>query len=208
MTDQRDVFMSSTLENEARRWAESSLSPHRYQHSAGVATTAFNLAVHHHLPEADKLRIAGWIHDIAKEWPAPRLLATAQEWQIPVSEIEAQAPYLLHGAIAVEMAHRQLGIHDPVITSAVLYHTTGHPAMSRADKVFYLADLIEPLRSFSWVVQARNLAYENIDRAMLFALTHQMRRLLKRGALLDPKALEVRNRLLLDGVELTERSKS
>jgi len=87
-----------------------------------------------------------------------------------------------------------------VTASAVLYHTTGHPAMSRADRLFYLADLVEPSRTFDWIVQLRALVERDLDEALLVALIHQLRRLLHHGVAIDPRTVALYNRLLAEGV--------
>ncbi|MBN2470758.1 MAG: bis(5'-nucleosyl)-tetraphosphatase (symmetrical) YqeK [Anaerolineae bacterium] len=189
------------LEAQARAWAEARLSSHRFLHTEGVVATITQLCAHHQIAEGPALRLAGWIHDAAKELPPEELLAQAEALGIDIRPVERACPDLLHGDVALGLARRELGIDDPVITSAVRYHTTGAPEMSRADRAFYLADLIEPSRSYAWIMQARKLAYEDLDAALLFALTYQLRRLLKRGDIVDPRGIELRNHLLLSGVQ-------
>ena len=52
------------------------------------------------------------------------------------------------------------------------WHTTGKEDMTNLEKIIYLADLIEPSRMFEGVDEIRELAYKNLDSAMLKALTH------------------------------------
>lgn len=193
------------LEARARDWVRGQLSPERFQHTAGVVQAAERLAAHYCPEAAPALRIAGWIHDAAKERPDSDLLTLAEEGGYAIRPVERAYPPLLHGAAAITLARRDLHIDDPVITTAVLYHTTGHPEMTTPDKAFYLADLIEPGRPYAWIAQVRELAADDLDTALLFALTHQLRRLLKKGAVIDPLAVELRNRLLLDGTPLVPR---
>ena len=195
------------LEAEARAWAEERMSPHRFLHTEGVVNTVQKLGTHHAVSELPALRLAAWIHDAAKETPDAELLAQAEALGCTIRPVERACPSLLHGNVALELARRDLGIDDPVVTTAVLYHTTGAPEMSRADRAFYLADLIEPTRSFAWIAQARVLAYQDLDAALLFALTYQLRRLLKRGMVVDPRGIDLRNQLLLSGVTFVPRTR-
>ncbi len=193
------------LEARARSWARARMSPERFDHTIGVVETVTHLAARHDLGSMAALRLAGWIHDAAKELGDGELIAWAERLGYPIRPIERQAPLLLHGAVAALLARQELGLDDPLIFTAATYHTSGHPDMSRADKAFYLADLIEPSRTLGWIEQTRQLAEEDLDKALLFALTRQLRRLLKRGAIIDPRSVELHNRLLLSGVELVAR---
>ncbi|MBN1965274.1 MAG: bis(5'-nucleosyl)-tetraphosphatase (symmetrical) YqeK [Anaerolineae bacterium] len=198
----------SILEARARAWAQARMSAKRFHHSQGVVETVTQLARQHHLEPVNALRLAGWIHDAAKELSDTGLLEHAERFGLPIRPVERQAPLLLHGAVAAELAREELGLHDPVTLSAVTYHITGHPEMSTADKAFYLADLIEPGRDFKEVAQLRRLAAEDLDWALLFGITGQLRHLLKRAAAIDPRVLELRNRLIADGVPLAARDKA
>lgn len=195
----------SPQEAQAREWAQARLSPYRFLHTEGTVETIIRLGSHYQIAALPALRVAGWIHDAAKELPPDELLALAESLGCEIRPVERACPDLLHGEVALALARRDLGLDDPVITSAVRYHTTGAPGMSRADRVFYLADLIEPSRSYAWIMQARELAYQDIDMALLFVLTYQFRRLLKQGAVIDPRGIELRNELLLASVEFVPR---
>ncbi len=196
-----------TLEAKARSWAKTRLSEARFRHTEGVVEMATRLAHRFNVPETASLRLAGWIHDAAKERGDDELLALAKRLGYTVRPVEKNFPFLLHGVVAGLLAREELGIHDPVVATAVEYHTTGHPDMSLADKVFFLADLAEPSRAYPWIDQVRRLAQEDVDTALLFAVTYQLRRLLKRGSAIDPRAIELRNSLLLAGVPLVPRRK-
>lgn len=197
------------IEDLVRDWAEKRMSPHRFLHTTGVVKAITELATHYaqeqHIPA---LRLAAWIHDAAKELPDDQLLAEAERLGCPIRPVERTSPTLLHGIVALAQARSELEIDNPITTSAVLYHTTGDPAMNLTDKLFYLADLIEPTRSFSWIMQVRQLVYQDPDIAMLFALTYQLRRMLKRGMIIDSRGLELRNQLLQANVPLVMRDRT
>lgn len=196
---------ASPQEIQAREWAQARLSPHRFLHTEGVVDTVIRLGTHYQIAALPALRLAGWIHDAAKELPPEELLAQAEAAGCAIRPVERACPDLLHGEVALILARRELGIDDPVVASAVRYHTTGAPGMSQADRLFYVADLVEPSRSYAWIMQARQLAYEDIDVALLFALTYQLRRLLKQGQTVDPRGVELRNELLAAGVRFVPR---
>jgi len=197
----------SPLEAAARTWASQQLSAGRFAHTEAVVTEATGLARRFGIEDPVPLRLAGWIHDAAKERAPADLLHLAEHYRLDIRPVERAHPDLLHGGVALAMARDTLGIDDPRVTSAVLYHTTGHPEMSTADRVFYLADLVEPSRTYGWIDQVRRLletgsSRRDLDAALLFALAHQLRRLLKHGAIVDPRGIDLYNRLRQDGIPL------
>ena len=205
MTDIQPIPDAASLETRIRAWTQTQVSPGRFAHIEGVVATADALG-HQHMPAAvPALRLAGWIHDAAKERPDDELIALAEAGGYPVRPVERAFPVLLHGAAAITLTREQFGLDDPVVIAAVLAHTTGRAGMTLPDKLFYLADLIEPSRTYGWIDQVRVLVQQDVDQALLFAVTYQLRRLLKHGAVIDPRALEMRNDLLLAGVPLATR---
>jgi predicted HD superfamily hydrolase involved in NAD metabolism len=188
-------------EAQARSWAQARMSHDRFRHTQGVVEAATHLAERYRLPTTASLRLAGWIHDAAKEHSNAQLLALAGRLNYPIRPVEQHCPILLHGAVAALLAREDLDLDDPVVFTAAQYHTAGHPDMSDSDKVLYLADLIEPSRTYGWIDQVRRLVEDDLDRALLFAVTAKIRHLLRRGRVVDPRSLELHNKLLLAGVE-------
>ena len=72
--------------------------------------------------------------------------------------------------------------------------------MSSLDKVIYLADLIEPSRKFDGIDEIRKVCYEDLDLAMIKALTHTTGYLLSRGAAVDLNTMKARNYLLYNTI--------
>ena len=87
-------------------------------------------------------------------------------------------------------------IEDKEILSARRWHTTGKENMSKLDKIIYLADMIEPSRDFSGVEELRNVSKDDLDKAMLNALTHTIKYLLEKGCLIDINTMKARNYLV------------
>lgn len=72
------------------------------------------------------------------------------------------------------------GVSESVY-SAIYWHTTGRENMTLAEKIMYLADYIEPTRDFDGLSRLRNLAYADIDSAMLLGLEMSLEDLRQRG---------------------------
>jgi len=68
--------------------------------------------------------------------------------------------------------------------------------MNLLDKIIYLADCIEDGRRYQGVDRIRELACEDLDRALLAAVERTIYSILQRGMLLHPQSVSLRNSLL------------
>lgn len=172
------------------------LSVKRLQHSVGVSKTAEKMAECFGC-DTVKARIAGILHDLAREIPPDELLQRAQAFGIVVNDMEKAEPILLHGPIAAQLAKAEFQIDDIEILQAIFLHTTGGPHMSPLDKIIYLADVIEPNRNCGDLEELRKMAYIDLDKALLMALDQSISYILAQGRLLHPASIEARNELLI-----------
>ena len=176
------------------KWLEKRVTAPRFRHSISVLETVTELADRHGVNQAP-LRMAALLHDCARELSHAELVASAEEFGLPVRDVDRMSPVLLHGKVAAEMASRELGVTDPAVISAMLWHTSGHPDMSLSDEVFYLSDVMEPTRPHDWVQQLRELARENVDRAVLMAIDINIAHLDNTGRIVDPDTFALRDLL-------------
>ncbi|HZK24244.1 MAG TPA: bis(5'-nucleosyl)-tetraphosphatase (symmetrical) YqeK [Oscillospiraceae bacterium] len=170
------------------------LSPKLYAHCAGVAQTAADLAV---LLGCDcqKARLAGWLHDCAREWPAEKLFAFAAHNHIAVDRYTQRAPVILHAPVGAVVA-KKWGITDREILAAIRKHTLGEPEMTTLEQLVYLADKIEPHRSYPGVEALRDLAQQNFQQALIQASANSISYLLEKRQLVHPQALAFWNWLV------------
>jgi len=99
---------------------------------------------------ADEIRIpsderetwirAGLLHDALRDAPEDELRALADD--------PAREPELLHGPAAANVLARQ-GEADAALLSAIRFHTVGSPDWDRTGRALYMADFLEPGRSFA-----------------------------------------------------------
>ena len=68
--------------------------------------------------------------------------------------------------------------------------------MSTLEKIIYIADFIEPLRSFRDVELVRGIAYEDLDAAVLCEAEMLIVFTLMKGKYLHPASLATRNDFL------------
>ncbi len=90
--------------------------------------------------EAVRWAAAGWLHDALRD-ADPRELTEF----IDPADRDFPAP-LLHGPAA---AKRLVDSVDPRLVVAIRYHTIGHPSLDELGRALYLADFLEPGRSFA-----------------------------------------------------------
>jgi predicted HD superfamily hydrolase involved in NAD metabolism len=84
---------------------------------------------------------------------------------------------LLHARLGAALAREQFGVTDAEILSAIEKHTNGAEQMSPLDCVVYLADSLEPNRTFSeraalWDLAQRDLAAATRETMRLSAEKH------------------------------------
>ena len=159
--------MISSLE--AKELVKKRLSEKRYRHVKNVAAAARKLALHYGA-DADKAELAAWLHDIVKECSRGELLQLLQRDAIMAGATAKRPLPVWHGPCAAIYAKHELGVTDPEILSAIACHTTGKVDMSQLDKVMFLADIISDERSFPGVGKLRDLAFKDMDRAVIAAM--------------------------------------
>ena len=129
-----------------------SLSLHkekRRAHTQGVSDTAVQLAQKYGADTQLAAR-AGILHDVTKALTPGEQQALIGRWQLPVTDFERANPQLLHAKTGAAAAQSIFGESDAVV-SAIKYHTTGKPDMTALEKIIYLADMIEPNRTYPGV---------------------------------------------------------
>jgi predicted HD superfamily hydrolase involved in NAD metabolism len=162
-------MIDDALLEDAESYARERLSDKRYAHTLRVAETAERLAKLHGLgPE--RARLAGLLHDTAREIGKEELLRVAEEDGLPIGDFERERPILLHGPVAAKLAREDLGVEDGEILDAVQAHTTGEPGMGPLALALFVADKIEPDREQPGVEDLRELAPVSLHRAARAAL--------------------------------------
>lgn len=166
----------------------------RVAHVIGCSQTAVELARRWGADETDAAR-AGILHDVTKALDGPEQLRLCEKYGIMTDTFERTNTKLLHAKTGSAVAKEIFGENDAVC-SAIYWHTTGKANMSLLEKILYLADYIEPNRSFDGVQKVRKLAFENLDEALLLGLNMAMDELIREGKPLGPRSIEARDYLL------------
>lgn len=142
---------------------QNELKPSRMEHTAYVMQTAIMLAERFGV-DPKKARLAALLHDCAKYLPTERLL--------PYADTEPPILSILHAPAGADYAHDVYGVEDAEVLRAIRLHTTGDADMTELDKVIYLADMIEPSRSFDGVDEIR--AAGSLNEMMRLALSRSI----------------------------------
>lgn len=142
----------------------------RFRHTIGVADTAACLAMRYGV-DVERAYISGLLHDCAKCVKDEVKIQECEDYHIEINETEYASPYLLHAKLGAFYAKKIYGIEDEEICSAIYYHTTGKPDMTRLEQIIFIADYIEPYRNKASDLKViRELAFQDIDRATQIVL--------------------------------------
>ncbi len=172
------------------------LSEKKYKHTLGVAETALRLAKEYDVDE-QKAYIAGLLHDITKELSPKEQMVFCTDYKIELDYVEKNEPKVLHQHTGAYYVRYLLNIEDEEIVRAVRYHTTANKHMTQLDKIIYIADCIEPNRTYDGVEQIRQaLDEKGLDYAMLTALRSSIIEVTNKGTMLHPDTIEAYNRFV------------
>ncbi|OEF96256.1 bis(5'-nucleosyl)-tetraphosphatase (symmetrical) YqeK [Desulfuribacillus alkaliarsenatis] len=167
------------------------LSFQRFEHTKRVIVVAKDLAKHYN-QSIEKVMLAALFHDYAKELPKEKMRNILTDHGR--KDILAMAPAIWHAPVGAYLV--QSYPFGKEIFDAVCYHTTGRKMMSDIEKIIFLADYIEPSRSFPGVEEVRNMTWKNLDEAMYLALNLNIEKLLKKHFLIAEITVDARNYFL------------
>jgi HD superfamily phosphohydrolase YqeK len=138
--------------------------------------------------ERDRWRAAAWLHDALREAPADDL-----RHHVPPMMRDLPGP-LLHGP-ATAARLRAEGCTDESLLNAVAYHTLGHAKLDRVGHALYLADFLEPGRSFSptWRASLRARMPQGMEEVLVETVRSRIEHLLRQGATVRPETLSFWN---------------
>lgn len=177
---------------EIKEALKKTLSNRRYTHSLGVADEARRLAKLYGEDE-EKAYMAGLLHDCAKEIDEP--VKRCQDLGVELDDIMRLNKGLIHGPLGAEIARCDFGINDEEILSAIRWHTVGKAGMTLLEKIIYIADMTEENRDFEGVEKLREAVNSDLDKAILLDIGQHLQVLEKRGAIIHPNTILLRNDL-------------
>lgn len=164
------------------------LNPNRVKHVLGVRDTAVELAQKWGVNPHDAGR-AGILHDITKALDGPLQLTLCDCYGKLLSDFSRRYPKTLHAATGALVAEKIFGENRAVV-DAIHCHTTGKANMNTLEKIIYVADYMEPNRSFPGVEKLRYLAYTDLTQALRLGLEMTLEHLHNQGNEVSPESKE------------------
>ncbi|MGE5605190.1 MAG: bis(5'-nucleosyl)-tetraphosphatase (symmetrical) YqeK [Bacteroidota bacterium] len=176
------------------------LSEPRFNHCLRVEAMALQFASHFQTPP-ELVSPAALLHDLCREYDRDKLLKLAGNFGIVVDDIEKAEPLLLHGSVAAAIAKSNLGIDNPLILEAINYHITGAPGLSPLASLIFVADFIEPGRTFEQARIIREQAFKLSPAEIVLKIYNRsIEYVIKQGFLIHPRSVAGRNELIMKGV--------
>jgi HD superfamily phosphohydrolase YqeK len=156
--------------------------PTRREHMGRVAALMRSWAQGLGLPadEVARWAAAGWLHDTLRDADPHELRP-----QVPAEYRELPGK-LLHGPAAAE---RLEGLADDEVVGAVRCHTVGSPKFGTLGRALYLADFLEPGRTFSpeWTESLRRRMPGEMDAVLREVVEARIGHVMKSGAIVHPE---------------------
>ena len=192
---EKAVLLAEAKAVEIEKYIKSKLTPERYTHVLSVRDLALDLAKRYGA-DLRKVNLAVLLHDCAKWMRTSEQYEAAASHEIQLDEVERHNPSLLHALIGVEFAVSQFGVDNPEILNAIRIHTTGSGKMTLIDKILYVADFAEPKRDHPEAHSVRELAYQDLNKAVFEVSRYKIEHLLAKGVLIHPYTIDAYNSAL------------
>lgn len=178
---------------------ESKLSRYRYDHSIRVAEEAKRLAVHYGVNE-ENAYIAGLLHDIAKEYDDEENKYWVDKYNLDECLLDKNNSKICHAEIGAIVAKELYQVSDE-ICQAIRYHTIGNKDMNMLDKIIFVADKIESGKDYPGIEEEREVAYKNIDLALIKCLENNKKKLESENRILNRETEKLLNYLEFKNID-------
>ncbi|MCP3762663.1 bis(5'-nucleosyl)-tetraphosphatase (symmetrical) YqeK [Domibacillus sp. A3M-37] len=183
--------------NRALELVKVQLTDKRYTHTLGVMETAVMLAKRYGA-DVKKAELAAIFHDYAKFRPKEEMKQILIDEQEDVRLLQFHHE-LWHAPAGAALVRKEAGVKNEEVLSAIRWHTTGRPGMTRLEKIVYLADYIEPGRLFPGVDDVRTIAEQNLDDAVLAAVKNSIIFLMNKQQPVFPVTMDTYNDFIQNG---------
>ena len=156
--------------DELREDVMQKMSLKRFRHTVAVEAMTARLCALFCPDKTLLMRAAALLHDITKELDSDAQISLCERYGLSVGDLDRISPKTFHARTAAAMIEREyLDFADPLVVSAVRWHTTGRADMTLTDQLLYLADYIdEPLTNI------QNFMIDKLGMAQDFSLTESL----------------------------------
>ncbi|MBE6588906.1 MAG: HD domain-containing protein [Ruminococcaceae bacterium] len=202
--------ITETMLASLREHVMRALSPRRAHHTLAVEEMTARLCALFCPAYVPQMRAAALLHDLTKEKSPAEQEALCVSLGLPVSASDQCSPKLFHARTAAALIPVEFpDFDDPVIVSAVRWHTTGHGGMTLTEKLLYLADYIDESRTFENCVLLRRYFFgaypdrlseeerlELLRRTLLMSYDMTIKDLMAEGKPIAADTVAARNELI------------
>lgn len=185
------IELDDKLESEIVDFLKGRLQEKRFKHSLGVMNMAERLARKYNV-DVKEAKIAGLLHDCAKNMSNQELIEYCKNNGIEIDDIKMQSPGILHADVGADIAKKKFNVSDEVKES-ILYHTLANETMTDLDKIIYISDLIEEGRDLEGLDKIREMAFIDLDKALVMALEYCMENVKQVGKNIHKQSIDALN---------------
>jgi len=174
------------------------LSEERYIHCLNTQNLAYFLA-QHYIVNPRKVKIAARLHDCAKDLSVNLLENYLRKYEVVLDEIEKNEKQLWHAPVGAILAREKFDITDEEILRAIRIHPTLDKNPSTLDKIVYVADYMEYMKSKGEersYERLKNIAITELDIVTFWILNFKILDIMKYRGIIHPRSIEVRNELI------------
>ncbi|MGN1057797.1 MAG: bis(5'-nucleosyl)-tetraphosphatase (symmetrical) YqeK, partial [Candidatus Avelusimicrobium sp.] len=111
-------------------------------------------------------------------------------------DICKQEPSLLHSFVSRWIAQNHFGVKDKDVLTAISEHTLGSLKMSTLSKILFVADISSKDRKYKDAFLIRNLALQDLDKALLYAANRKLLFTIDSQKWLCPLGIDLWNHLI------------
>ena len=183
-----EPMFASDLEDKIREKLHESVDEKRYVHSLLVANQAKDLALFYGL-DYEKAYIAGLTHDIAKRLKPEQEKYFVEKYNLDPELLNDDAKNYRHSEIGAVVAKEWFDLDDEICQS-IEYHTIPRKDMTDFDKIIFISDKIGRNDLPDEWIPLKQMAYKDLNKAMVFFLEEQEKDLKRRGITPHPGSQE------------------
>ncbi len=173
-----------------RKFVSENVSQKRYEHSLRVADVCEMLALEYKLDEK-KAYITGLLHDVAKEKDSDWHEKILKELKLE-NEDFYQIPNI-HHAYSAKVLLEDFNL-DFDILNAIEDHVEGSAKISRLGMILFIADFIEPNRTFKNATYVRDTKFDSLTHMYATCLNYSYNFIKTKGLTATKKTEEAYNR--------------
>ena len=165
----------------------------RYEHSVLVSIEAEKLAKCYGV-DSEVAKLTGLAHDIAKDFSDEENEYWITKYNLDRGLLRSSYRKMVHADVGALVCKEWFNFSDEMCL-AIKYHTVANEEMSMLDKIIFIADKIGRKDIPDDLKSLKKIAYEDIDKAMVFFLEREQDYLTHNGGDLLPQTKTLLERL-------------